>query len=400
MEKIVCPYCFEEFQRCDVMFRCGNSSCDGKAKDDALSQFWRVDRIMPPALDNELGTWGRMRDKMPDQATCPTCGRTAYNTICPVCHNVIPKEMVERKGKIISIIGARSSGKTNYITVLIDQLKKNGRKLGPGFGMLASTVADRKDDRTAIKYKTDFYDVLFTNHTVPAATAISDRKSKVPLIYTIRQDNLKERLHLVFYDTAGENFNDPSMIEENAEFLKRSDAVIFLLDTFSIPYVHDKLGMTSEIEHPIEEIIENINGYFSERVDKRTKEEFFRKPVAFAFSKFDALLRHEAEFGDMCLPGISLDQNSAFLDGRGVDFDDMRMVSEGIKAALTGDEYWAEGNFASCAGDYKNHLFFGFSSLGKDPEGDGTIKDIKPYRVLDPIVWALGQLGYPLLKRK
>ena len=61
------------------------------------------------------------------------------------------------------LIGARSSGKTNYITVLIDQLRKNGGKIGQNLGVLASTVADNNEDCTQYRYQENFYKVLFKN---------------------------------------------------------------------------------------------------------------------------------------------------------------------------------------------------------------------------------------------
>lgn len=115
-----------------------------------MSKFWGQDRKMLPAIYNNLGWFARKMDSMPDSANCDKCGHTSYTVICPHCHNMIPKEMVEHKGYIISIIGARSSGKTNYITVLIDQLRKYGSKLG-NLGILASTVADERRDCTQVR---------------------------------------------------------------------------------------------------------------------------------------------------------------------------------------------------------------------------------------------------------
>ena len=134
-----------------------------------MSKFWGQDRKMLPAIYNNQGWFARKMDSMPDSANCDKCGHTSYTVICPHCHNMIPKEMVEHKGYIISIIGARSSGKTNYITVLIDQLRKYGSKLG-NLGILASTVADERRDCTQVRYQTDFYDVLFKRGILPAQT--------------------------------------------------------------------------------------------------------------------------------------------------------------------------------------------------------------------------------------
>ena len=96
MPKIVCPYCFEEFNRSEVMFRCTNDDCE-KLMDLKLSHFWGQDRKMLPFVENQLGWIAKKLDSMPDSADCPRCGHTTYTVICPHCHNVIPKEMVDRK---------------------------------------------------------------------------------------------------------------------------------------------------------------------------------------------------------------------------------------------------------------------------------------------------------------
>lgn len=395
MPKIVCPYCFEEFKRSDVMFRCTNDGCI-RIIDGNMSRFWGQDRQMAPAFNNNLGKIGRMRDKMPNSAECPQCGHESFSVICPCCHNVIPKEMVKNRGYIISVIGARSSGKTNYITVLIDQLKKYGGKLG-NLGILASTVADDRRDCTQVRYQTDFYDVLFKRGVLPAQNRINDQRSKVPLIYTVTQKGVKDPLYLVFYDTAGENFNDPRNIEKNARFLNQSDAIIFLLDTFSIPYVHEKLNINQDIELNYDVVLNNIIDYFKR--DKKSADVHFKKPMALAFSKIDAILQHAEKFEDTSIPGMSIDQNSPYLSGGGVSLNDINSVSKALHDVLS--QSWSESNFVLNIGNhYKNHRYFGFSALGKEPNADNTISGIQPYRVLDPLVWILNELKYPLLKSK
>ena len=232
---------------------------------------------------------------------------------------------------------------------------------------------------------------------MPTQTKIEDRKSKIPLIYTITQKGVKNPLYLVFYDTAGENFNDPKNISKNVKFLDESDAVIFLLDTFSIPYIHEKLNIKGDIELNYDVILNNIIDHFVNG-DKKKKEAHFKKPMAFAFSKIDAILDHSEELADTAIPGMSLDQNSPYLDGGGIRLDDIDAVSDGIKSAL---RLWNEDGFVNNAeNNYKNMKYFGFSALGKDPGNGNTVKDIKPYRVLDPLVWILDQFKYPLLKHK
>lgn len=395
MTKIVCPYCFNGFKRSDVMFRCTNENCRLET-DQNMKAFWGQDRKMLPAFANRLGTFARLLDSMPDSAVCPLCAHTSYTVICPHCHNIIPKEMVEHKGHIISIIGARGSGKTNYITVLIDQLCRNGHNLG-NLGVLASAVADDHRDCTQVRYQTDFYDVLFNKGMLPAQTRINDTKSRIPLIYTISQKGVRKPLYLVFYDTAGENFNDPKFIAKNARFLDESDAVIFVLDTLGIETVYKTLGLPKP-EARYDYILNNVMAYFN-KVSKSQREAHFKKPLALAFSKIDVVLQNRDKFESMGtdFSGLRFEHNSPYLSGEGVLMSDIDAVSYGLLSAL---KSWGENNFCdNIANNYKNFKLFGFSALGGAPDA-GHVRSIRPYRVLDPLVWILDQFGYPLLKNK
>lgn len=392
----ICPYCFEEFDAKDIMFRCGNTKCNND-NDPVLAQFWgdAMRKALPSFPGKKKGWFG---GGIPENGVCPDCGQSSSSMICPCCHNRIPKEMVENKGYIISIIGARSSGKTNYITVLIDQLNKQLHKLD-GLAIMASAAADQPKYRTSTRYKQDFYNTLYRDKTCPAQTQIGEEKSRVPLIYRLTSEGKKApTVHLVFYDTAGENFNDPQNIKDNVKFINRSDAFIFLLDSFQIDYVKEKLGLSSEqgdLEY--DAILENIVNHFIEG-DKKEKESHFAKPMALTFSKIDAIISQPELFEETAIPGMSMQQDSPFLDGEGLSLQDIDSVSSGIAQAL---DMWGESDFRqNIVNNYRNYKFFGISALGQKPNADNEIEKISPYRVLDPILWILHELKYPMKVRK
>lgn len=390
MSKVVCPYCFESFDSSEVMFRCSNQTGCTKIKDRALSGFWKQDEFETPCFKAPRRLFGGT----PDSAKCPECGNVSYWVICPHCHNRIPKQMVKTKGYIISIIGARSSGKTNYITTLINELMQRGYCLG-NIGTVASNVANKPENNTQARYERDFFNIMYRNGKCPPQTAINDPRSRIPLIYELSQKG-KAPLYLVIYDTAGENFADPRNIAANVKFLEQSDACIYLLDTFCIPYVHDKLRSKLSLE-PIElkfdVIIDNIIGHFEEG-DPKIKEAQYKKPMALVFSKIDSILMNEDLFMDTSIEGMSLERNSAFLDGSGVNLDDMESISDGLRGAL---HSWGEDNFINnIENHYSDVRYFGISALGGMPGKGGVINNLRPYRVLDPLVWILHEFGYSL----
>ncbi len=393
MSKIVCPYCFGTFERKDVMFRCCNEVGCKKGDDPELHKFWGNVQNECPSFKPKF-SFASLFGRMPESAECPHCRETSFKVICPHCHNPIPKPMVRNKGYIISIIGARSSGKTNYITTLINELINYGHCLGD-IGTTPSNVANKPEDNTENRYKRDFFEILYEKNICPPQTDINDPKNRIPLIYELGQQK-KTPIYLVFYDTAGENFVDPKNIASNVKFLNHSDAVIFLLDTFSIPYVHDKLKAKMglpDIELKYDRIISNLITHFVEG-DKRVRDEQFKKPMALVFSKIDAILKNEELFQNTSLSGISIERNSSFMDGSGVNLSDIDCVSDGIRAGLAS---WNEHNFInSMEKHYKNVKYFGISALGGMPDRSGNISNLRPYRVLDPLVWILYQFKYSL----
>ena len=396
MSSIACPYCFKKFIRSEVLFLCSNSRAHTPAPDRHLQEHWGTPHLELPVVESN-SMIARLLDRVPKSAKCPDCGEQAFHVMCPHCHNLLPRMMVEKKGVIISIVGARSSGKTNYITVLVDELMKNCDYLGH-LGILPSPWADREENTTERRYLNDFYNILYRKGRVQAATAVEDPRSRVPLIYQINQGS-KDPVFLVLYDTAGENFMDSRKLEENVKYLAVSDATIFLLDTFNVPFVHDRLKdkmNLPELTSPSQfyEIFNKVREYFTTRSD----DSHFKKPMAFVFTKIDAILLNRDLFADASPANMSLEQNSAFLDGGGVDLDDLESVHDGMASVLAGGR-WNCANFVNNAAQYTNHHYFGISALGDTPVNQ-EVRNLRPYRVLDPLVWILHQLKYSFPLKK
>lgn len=389
MSKIVCPYCFKKFDRSKIEFRCSNiARCPGTGRDQKLSEFWGEDQrtgkhIVPPkGLGSLLG-------KAPESAVCPDCKERTFLTICPECHNRIPSTMVKKKGFIISIIGARASGKTNYITVLIDELKRHGHKLGE-LGLTAQNVADKPEYCTQARYENDFYNQLYRQKTCHSNTDVNAKESKIPLIYELLNSK-KQSLFLVFYDTAGENFTNPTNIAGRAQFLKESDAVIFLLDTFQVPYVKEKLGIAGGERIPYNLILDSVRSFFNDS-DPKVREAHFNKPIALTFTKIDAILSNQDKFEDTSIAGMSIEQNSNFIYNEPVSLQELDTISDSLMNTL---RMWDENNFVdNIKHFYKNAKYFGISALGSAPDSSNKIASVKPYRVLDPLVWLLHEFGF------
>jgi len=56
---------------------------------------------------------------------------------------------------------------------------------------------------------------------------------------------------------------------------------------------------------------------------------------------------------------------------------------------------WLDAELIGYIKQFKQHSFFGVSSLGGNPNGTKIdSKGIRPRRVLDPLLWLLSEYGY------
>ncbi len=406
-DKITCPFCFTRFSPRNVAFRCTNRTCTSYTEPDRPLQTF-YGKVPDDKIKGHIVNPTGIRLFTPEQCKCDVCGISTVNTVCPCCHNSLQRQYIETGGRIIAIVGARNSGKTNYITVLITEMFKHMNKLGTPIQPIDYLDSDKLS--TTERYKSKFYHQLYEEGTCFEGTDVNDELTRVPLVYKLVQDR-KPPIFLVFYDTAGENFanilghmssSDGTSENADVKFLKAADGIIYLLDSFTIPSVHRdlqpiyKLPPISAANPKFDDIFAKLIQYFDQLPSRDTKR-FQRTPIAFAFSKFDAILNHPTL--SRALPNLSSDINSHYLDGKGLDHRDFDSVSDAIKAAL--NEYWQENNFLELISRFfTNYHFFGFSALGSAPSaGNKLTNQPKPYRVLDPLLWILLQLGYKFKSR-
>ena len=73
---------------------------------------------------------------------CPTCGGPARRRACPECHTALPIDFVDSKSPMIGLVGAKGSGKTVLMTVLVKQLRE---VVGLRFGADIRIATDNPD---------------------------------------------------------------------------------------------------------------------------------------------------------------------------------------------------------------------------------------------------------------
>ncbi|MDE6576572.1 MAG: transposase, partial [Muribaculaceae bacterium] len=243
-KKILCPYCFNEFDNTQVLYQCESEERDNEGEyrcrrvtSEQYDRYWHgEDLLIRNVWEQKGGLKARLFGPKFDAQKCPECGYKSRRFVCPHCMNWLPTEMIENGSEIISVIGSPSSGKTNYIIALIHQLRKYGYKMDLQVIPTQIYRDGHKEEATHNLFK-KMDEQLFTQKTVLQKT--SDKKTDIPWIFHLYQPSTGKSIYLVFYDTAGEKFQID--IKNTVKYLKESSGVILILDTLSIDFVQDIL---------------------------------------------------------------------------------------------------------------------------------------------------------------
>lgn len=397
----VCPFCFERVKIKEVEHRCHNGWCSKKDEEDPKyaayigNPSFRGGHVMQSSSNGfSLG--------VPKPVMCDGCGQPMLR-VCPHCHNTLPDSTVLGADNIISIIGTRSSGKSVYIGVLINELMK---RVAPAFEASMSGFVDMSGLYNAdnLYRMTKFHPLYEKGETLPQ-TAMNQRKrgasdnDKIPLVYrfTYVKNSLgrKDDFTFAFFDAAGEDQEDPQMAATVMRYIAHSKGIIFLLDPLQIPEVLDQVeehagtkststGTGGGPSAAPNVVLANLTTLIRQSLGIEGKRKRIDIPVAIAFSKFDAIqgivpselaLHHPSPH---CPSGAFVDS-----DAQNVDAEMRSLLRSWDQQSLV----------TAVEADYKNFAFFALSSLGKDnaPDKDQKIKKPRPHRVEDPLLWLMTQ---------
>lgn len=398
-KSILCPYCFETFYNTEVRVQCENyatRTVDGVPEDickrelnSLFNEHWDEQVLSKHVFDPPIGLLDRLRGYKPKEAKCPKCGAGSTRFVCPHCNNWLPTEMIEKGSDIISVIGGPASGKSNYIVALIHELQKYGYKLQLS-QILPQLVGRNKSEYTRALFE-KASESIFKYHTPVAKTAKTSHP--IPWIFRLESHATGKAVYLVFYDTAGESFKDPEEIKRNAKYLEKSKAVIVVLDTLSIPYVKNILDskkiVNQDIATPFTETMDALNNYATDNPH------LYKRPFAFVMSKFDSIISNQEDLEFDIEP---FKKNSSFIQTGKFSLRQVDESSDMIRSYM--ENQWDTGQLGYDVVKKwgENARFFGVSALGAMTNVNLKIDisdkaEVKPFRVMDPLIWALHKLG-------
>ena len=289
---------------------------------------------------------------------------------CLTCEKELPSMIFQFDQYIkFCIVGQTNCGKTNYITVMLEEFKQKLNKK-----MLIQPMNTETSD-----IQTENVDYLYnqkielpptpSGYLKPQLWQITDRTryNKVKEAYKVYSLNI--------FDGAGEDYLH--MTDDIRRYINGADYIFFLVDPLNLPAVRKQLGRSGANQNSSEELVKGMAQYlrmgFGLPAGKRID-----KPVAVILTKFDMIMDL------MGCAQVTQENEAAF------NSDYMRSDADAIDSEIRS---WLESIgesflLSALETNFKKNRFFGVSSYGHAPTASG-VGTLMPHRVLDPVMWVL-----------
>ncbi len=238
--EFTCPVCWFRFDRGDSM----NIATHASLRGDSILGEEHMQRFLASRFNDR----GQALDAM---------GLVAPEIACPHCRRKLPPNFLDQPHHIFSIVGAPSSGKSYYLSVLIKKLQDVSFK---DFGVTFRDAAPSENavlndmrnhlfsagtPEEAYLAKTDLEGALY--ETLPR----QGRQVRLPKPFVFRMTD-KERsedgFSIVFYDNAGEHFEPGrnSADSPGAQHIAVASGIFFLFDPLYNPDFRRKLAGSTD----------------------------------------------------------------------------------------------------------------------------------------------------------
>ena len=390
----LCPFCFTKNRIDSVKFRCQSKppKCLPEL-DSVLEEYHGIRDKVPVAFSSGASSKSKLLS-MPVEATCPNCQGTSKKRLCSNCHYELPYTIAEHNDLIISVIGGKDAGKSHYIAVLIQQIKK---QLAPLYQCNLQPLSDT----TMKQYNERFRDPIYHRQETIAGTVSARTSSdvKAPLIYSLTFEEKKRfrknksiSVTLVFFDTAGEDLNEEDIMTTENKYIYNSSGIILLLDPLQLDNVRHQIPDTDllpEKTTEVDEIIDRTN-LLIKKAHQLKMHQKIKIPIAVSFSKIDTLFaeQHTASGDDLIESGSPLHPrySNKHLEEPLFNLQELQTVHDEVEGLL---DYWECAYIKQKLESFEDYAFFGLTALGAPPEGRTKIKKVRPYRVEDPFLWLL-----------
>ncbi len=369
MAKFTCPYCYGKHDLLDCNMKCSDN----------------LNGVPREVCGSGVKKDGDFYIPKQSKAKCLHCREASLDVYCPTYGDrIIPRDYLSGSGMTVALVGAKASGKSNYIGVLVNEIK---RKMSHSFNCSLNVCCSEESKRY---YDENYYKPLFVDGYVVAGT---NSEIIPPLLFPLNFMDAKNRIKntacLTFYDTAGENFDTAENINVFSRYIPNADGIILLLDPLQLPPVREKLQGKINLPPQNTDVVEILNRIITNirNVKKLRTSEKIKTPLAVAFTKIDALIK----YGVISQDSVITNESEHMRRGVFVQ-SDFESVNIDLGDML---ENWLADELTQAMKQFEKFSFFGVSALGDVPNDmklSGS--QIKPLRVLDPLLWLLAENNY------
>lgn len=449
--KIICPYCFKEFEHNQVHFRLETVKNDGydlsdiehesdlkkkeemqismyfQPKDDKeYSHFWSsYGATTELTTNNERTRFGCEVYQLPiidpSSADAERClriqehgngqndyflydgygmvqgvediyGAISHRRVCPNCHNPLPNGYGKNTTKFISVIGVTGSGKTVYISQLLKNMAYYSH-------YLVNMSTHTKDDRVE-----NFVNNNLVKRNFPLPDSTMAGRLAQPMTYDIVKSN-GEHETIVIYDIAGENCKNAIEMERYGDFVMHSNGIILLISPKQMGFIEDygdrKIDdNNTEDAAPPKAVLDTIYNTIVEK-----NQGLCEIPLAVCISKSDFFAESLGEGEENGTEIVSIATNDVVpfedpvtgIKKHGFNATQYNVIQKKIAKMMERNPI--SGDLQR---EYKYYNYFIFSAVGcavKKEERNGKtisypVDDPNPIRIAEPLLWLFKRFGY------
>ena len=222
--EFTCPVCWLKFDRGDAM----NIAVHASLRGDPILGETQMQRFHATRFNDKGQAVDALKIPAPDLA-------------CPHCRRKLPPGFLDAPHHIFSIVGAPSSGKSYYLSVLVKTLQTT---LFQHFGV-SFRDADPSENVILNQMKTQLFSAATPEEAVLAKTELEGamyetfprlgRKVRLPKPFIFHLSNPRQPaddFSVVFYDNAGEHFEPTrnSADSPGAQHIAAASGIFFLFD--------------------------------------------------------------------------------------------------------------------------------------------------------------------------
>lgn len=390
--EFTCPICWLRFDRGDIM----NISVHASLRGDPVLGEEHMQRFLASSFNDR----GQAVDAM---------GLPAPEKACPHCRRKLPPGFVDQPHYIFSIVGAPSSGKSYYLSVLVKVMQDIAfksfavtfRDAAPADNAVLNDMRNHLfsacSPEEAYLAKTDLEGALY--ETLPR----QGRQVRLPKPFIFGMsdsDREEEGFSIIFYDNAGEHFEPGrnSADSPGAQHIAVASGIFFLFDPLYNPQFRRKLGDHSDPQ--LEQRRNDQQDILLAECEARIKEiaglsskERVSTPLSVIVGKSDAWLNL---LGDEPLMPImeQVDGSTVIrLDHIKANSDRIREFMLDVCPSIVANAeaissevmYFASSPLGHAPVSFKDDD--GLTRIGPDPE------KLDPQRVEDPVLWSLSKIA-------